>query len=263
MAINAGLWPHRSLWFAFVRRELQGRYLGSVGGVLWALLTPLLLLAIYGLVFRLIFRVTLPDLGEHDFIDFIAVALWPWLAFQEAVLKGLNAVQANAALVKKVAFPNELLVLSTVAATLLVHAVGYVLVLTILSLLGHSFHAAGWVAAPVFFLAVGILATAVTLPLAALQVFLRDIEQFASPLMMVVFYATPILYPLSMAPDWLQSVIRLNPLTNLLQPLRELLLTGHYDFGIAEIIVSALLPILLLAGLAFFRRLAPHFEVTL
>ncbi|WP_341647806.1 hypothetical protein [Thauera humireducens] len=79
----AAVWRRRGLLLGFLRRELATRYAGTLGGALWAFVQPVLLLAIYAFVFRLVFRVELPDLGGNSYVTLVACALWPWMAFQE------------------------------------------------------------------------------------------------------------------------------------------------------------------------------------
>lgn len=254
------IWGQRWLLFSLASREIRNRYVGSASGLFWALLHPLVLLAIYAVVFATIFKVKFPELGRFDFTTFVALGLWPWLMFQEGVQRGAMAVQGNANLVKKVAFPSEILVYASTGATWLIHLTGYGLVLLVLSLFFTPVNPAGL---PVMFLllfTVLLFSVALALILAALQVLFRDIEQFLIPILMVWFYATPILYPTTLVPDWLQTAIHLNPVSYFVERIRELLMGG--DWRIAAGDLFALLGSLLLLWLArkFFNRLAPYFE---
>lgn len=250
-------WRHRWLFLALIEREIRNRYVGSIAGLFWVLVHPLVLLGVYAVLFLTIFRVKLP--GDQLFVTFVAVALWPWLAFQESVQRGAQAVRAHGSLVRKVAFPHELLVLSAVAATFVVHMLGFVLVLLILSLFGGL----AWAGVPQVLLALIVLfalALGCGLALGALQVFVPDVEQFLGPAFMVLFYATPVLYPLSMAPDWLQAVLAWNPMRYLIEPIRAGLLSGQvlppWQVGALWL---GVLP-LLIGSLRLFRRLSCHFE---
>ncbi len=256
----ATLWRHRWLWLGFVRREITSRYLGSVGGMAWALLHPLALLAIYALVFQAVFKVRFAELDQFPFVVFVATVLWPWMAFQEGLMRGTQAVVQHAALVKKVPFPHELLVYAAVTATFVVHFVGYALVCAVLALMGSDLHgsALGWVLAWLLLLYVFTLALA--LGLATVQVFLRDVEQVLSQVLMVLFYATPILYPLSLVPPWLQDVMRWNPLMQVLDSVRQAWLFG-LGGGVLKIGLMALaVACLFWLARKLFRRMSPYFE---
>ena len=253
-------WRHRWLLLSFTRREILNRYVGSVGGLGWALAHPLALLAVYGLVVTAIFRVRLPpDLGTASYMAFVAVTLWPWLMFAEALDRGMRSVQASGDLIRKIAFPRHLLVTSAVLACFALHAGGYLLVLFVLRALGEPIHLAGlpWAFVLLAFLGAGTIGLAAFL--ATLQVLLRDVAQVVAVAMSVLFYVTPVLYPASLVPAAFRPWLDANPLTWVVERLREVMLTGAgpsvIDAGIAA---GAL--VVLAAGLWVFNRASPYFE---
>lgn len=251
-----------SLFFGLLGRELRSRYAGTAGGWAWALLHPLMLLGLYALVFDVVFQVRLPEAKPgQPYLLWIALTLWPWLAFQEGVLRGTAAVVQHGALVKKVAFPTEMLVASQVAAAFMLHALGQLLVLLVVWVLGLEWFIT---ALPIWawaWLSLGLMALAGAWFLAALQVFVRDVEHLLSQATSLLFYASPVLYPLSMVPEAWRVVLAWNPLTPVLETLRQ---AGLGLAGGAEPMLLLTVP--LTAGLAAwmarraFRRLAPHFE---
>lgn len=257
----ATVWRHRGLLRALAARDIQNRYAGSVAGALWALLNPIAMLGIYAVVFAYVFRVRVPSLAvDQPFVLFVALALWPWLAFQEAVTRGTLAVQSNASLVKKVAFPHELMVYSAVVASFAVHMCGFIVVLTVLRGLGYAIYFWTWPTVLLSVLILFLLASAIALMLGALQVFVRDVEQVLSQVMSVLFYATPILYPMSMVPSWLGEVMQWNPLVHVLEAIRNALLhTATTSWSQLIIMISGTIVIFYIAR-RFFLKLSPHFE---
>jgi ABC-type polysaccharide/polyol phosphate export permease len=254
------LWPHRWLFYNFLSREIKSRYVGSISGFFWALLHPLALLAVYAVVFTAIFKIKFPELVGQSFIVFVAVALWPWLCFQEGTQRGTLAVQNGAGLVKKVAFPHELLVYGAVFATYAVHLAGFVLVLFVLALYGNALH---FEYLPLVFLllAMQLLFTGgMSLILAALQVLLKDIEHFLAPVFMIWFYATPILYSAGQVPAQIQQVLAWNPLAYFITRIRELLMFGSSQIGWQDMVMLCGSLVLFLFGRWFFNRLSPYFE---
>ena len=253
----------RWLFLQFTSREVTNRFAGSVLGGLWAFVHPLALLLVYGLVFSAVFSVRLPAAAGSSYLVFVAVALWPWLAFQEAVLRGTAAVTANAALVKKVPFAHALLVYAAVTASFAIHLFGYAIVLGVLALRGDSLH---WQALPAVFLCVLILyllATGLALLLSAVHVFVRDIEQGLAHFMALLFYLTPILYGGAMVPEWLRSFMGVNPLAHVFESLRSALLTGSAQLGWYVPLAGLFAIAVLLLGRSVFNRASPRFEEAL
>ena len=134
MIASANPRRNRALFRNFLRREVRTRYLGSSTGLAWALLHPLALLGVYHFVFTLVFRAG--GYQGKSFLLFVAIALWPWLAAQEGLQRAAVSLAGYAGLIRKVAFPHELVVYASVAATLLLQFVGYLAVLVVLALFG-------------------------------------------------------------------------------------------------------------------------------
>jgi ABC-type polysaccharide/polyol phosphate export permease len=251
---------HRWLLASFLRRELGTRYAGSVSGAAWALLHPLALLAVYGFVFTAVFRVQLPpQAGSASYTAFAAVVLWPWIMFSEGLLRGMGSVHANGGLIKKVAFPHALLVYASVLSSFAVHLFGYFAVLVVLRLLGEPLHLenfplALFLLAPLVMLAMGLSAV-----LAALQTLLKDVEQVVSIGLTVLFYGTPILYPLALVPEKLRAWVAWNPLSSLAERLRDVLIGGG-GLVTSDLWLWVFGLLVWWAGLKFFERLSPHFE---
>lgn len=251
---------YRALFQHFLVREIKSRYLGSLSGYFWVLAQPLAQLALYSLVFTTIFQVRFPQLEQHSFVEFVAIALWPWLAFQEGIQRALVAISNNAGLIKKIALPYELLVYTAVGGSYAVHGAGFLLVLGVLSVLGSELHlltlpAVLWLLGLLFLLTMGL-----ALILATLQVFLRDIEHVLVSVLMLWFYASPILYPLSLVPEPFRTLLRINPLSYFFDRLRDLLMFGQWKFTEVDIMVALGSVLIFGLGLAFFRRCAGRFE---
>ena len=249
---------NRALFANFFRRELFSRYLGSVSGLAWALLHPLALLAVYHFVFTTVFRAG--AMNGKSFLLFVAVALWPWLAAQEALQRGTGSIATYAGLIRKVAFPHQIVVYASVAATLALQFAGYLAVLLVLAVFGEPVHFEGLLLAVPLWLILAVAVTGLALALAALQVFIRDVEHILMPVLMILMYLTPILYPLSLVPDDMKPWVAANPFGYLVDRLRDALLDGRLalQWGDAGAVVVALA--LFGAGRWLFLRLSPHFE---
>ncbi|HEY7902578.1 MAG TPA: ABC transporter permease [Casimicrobiaceae bacterium] len=248
----------RALFANFFHRELFTRYLGSVTGLAWALVSPIALLAVYHFVFTAIFPAR--GFGQASFLAFLAVALWPWFATQEAIQRGTTSLAGYAGLIRKVAFPHELVVYASVAATFTLQFAGYVAILVILFAMGEPLHLAGLaIVAPLWaVLMLGVVG--IVLALAALQVFVRDVEHVLNPVLMMFMYLTPILYPITAVPASVRPWLAANPFGWLVGRMRNALLDGRLAFEPADAVALVVAFVLFAAGRFVFRRLSPHFE---
>jgi ABC-type polysaccharide/polyol phosphate export permease len=249
---------HRALFTNFFRRELFSRYLGSVSGFAWAFLHPLALLGVYHFVFTTVFRAG--PMNGKSFLLFVAIALWPWLAAQEALQRGTVSIGGYAGLIRKVAFPHELVVYATVAATMVLQFAGYLAVLVVLALFGEPVRFAGLPLAVALWIVLAIGVTGLALALASLQVFIRDIEHILLPVLMILMYLTPILYPLSLVPESMRPWVAANPFGYLVDRLRDALLEGRLTPSWHDAVAVLVAIALFAGGRWIFRRLSPHFE---
>ncbi len=248
----------RALLANFFLRELNTRYLGSSSGLAWALLHPLLLLAVYHFVFTSVFR--MGAFEGRSFLLFVAVALWPWLAAQEGLQRATVAIAEYAGLIRKVAFPHEIAIYASVAATLALQFAGYLAVLVVLYAFGEPVRFEGLLLAVPIWIVLALAVTGVALALSALQVFVRDVAQVLSPVLIILMYLTPILYPLSLVPAGVRPWVAANPFGWLVDRLRDALLDGRLALHWSDAVAVAGALALFWAGRWVFRRLSPHFE---
>lgn len=256
---------HSLFWLLarFTIQDIWNRFAGSVLGGFWALVHPLAMLGIYTFVFTAIMKVRMPHGTDTPFVVFLAVVLWPWMAFNEAIQRGTAAVVTNAALVKKVRFNHQVVVFAAATSSYAIHGGGYLLVLMILYLAGQPIHGTG---VPLLLLAQASLAAVAVglgLLLGAVHVFVRDLEHALGHALAILFYLCPILYSTSMLPDWLQGPMAFNPLATLIDATRSALLEGRMVPTPRELAAVAFAIVVLMAGRAIFRRLSPHFEEAL
>jgi lipopolysaccharide transport system permease protein len=195
-----------------------------------------------------------------SFLIFVAIALWPWLAAQEGLQRGTLSIGTHAGLIRKVAFPHEIVVYASVAATLTLQLVGYLGVLIVLAVFGEPVHFEGLLLALPLWIVLAIAVAGLALALSALQVFIKDVEHILMPLLMILMYLTPILYPLALVPEGMRPWVAANPFGYLVERLRDALLDGKLalHWGDAVALLAALA--LFVAGRWVFLRLSPHFE---
>ena len=248
------------LLFSFARREVFNRYAGSATGLAWTLLHPLAQLAIYSIVFSQFFRIGVPEgYPDASYTAFVAVALWPWIMFSESLQGAMGSVGNNAGLIRKIAFPHQLLVYAAALAACAIHAAGFVAVLAALRLTGEPIRLSALPWAFVLLLPYMLLAAGIGALLAALQTLLRDVGHAVQVILMMLFYASPILYPATLVPQWLHGWLAVNPLAWFSERLREVLLLGS-GLVPGDAVAAVACVAIFAAGLWVFRRLSPHFE---
>lgn len=243
-----------------VVRSIRADYLENITGLAWLILQPLMLLAVYAFVFTYIFDARIGTTQDIGFVPYLAVAFWPWTAFAESVLKSAVSITQNAALIGKVAFPAEMLPLSTVTATFLMHSIGYGVVLCILQLSGTDIHWPGLLLALPVLLLLFVFACALSLVVSSLQVFIRDVSQILPPVMTFWFFTTPILYSQSFLPETFARLMQFNPMSWYVEKLRSLLLFGDYGLQWLDLLLLAVPIVFFVLAMAFFRRFNAHLE---
>ncbi|WP_199423598.1 ABC transporter permease [Actinotalea solisilvae] len=197
MSVAVGNRRTRELLLNLTAREVKGRYKRTALGNLWSLINPIATMAIYTVVFGVFMRVQIEPsrTGLHVFALWLMCALIPWGFFAAAISGGLTSVVANANLVKKVFFPREVLVASTVFALDVTTAIELGVLATALLLFGNM--VLPWLPmALVLLLLLTGFALGIALMLAVANVYFRDTEHFAAILLQIWLYATPIIYPM-------------------------------------------------------------------
>ena len=190
----AELIKYRYLLFNLIRRDLKIKYRDSILGVVWSLLSPLLMM----LVFSLIFANLIPREDIRHYAVFFLVGLLPWHFFTGSMLSGTSSVTGSSSLIKKVYFPRELLPTSAIFANLVnfIIAFGVLVVFLYFAGIGLTIHA-GWV--PLILITQLIFTLGLVLILSSLNVFYRDIIMILDVVLLAWFFLTPIIYPL----EWL------------------------------------------------------------
>lgn len=222
------LWRHRVLLGQLARREIEGRYRGSVLGLLWTLIAPLVMLAVYTFVFSEIFQArwssTVDSRGVFALLLFSGLILFN--LFAEPFNRAPGLMLENVSYIKKVVFPLEVLPLVTMAGALFNAGVGFLILFAFyVPVLGWPPVTCLWL--PVVILPLVLVTAGVAWFLAALGVFLRDLRQIAGLATTILMFLSPIFYPLEAIPERFRGLLLLNPLTIVLEESKAVLFWGH------------------------------------
>lgn len=248
-------WHARHLIWQFARREVLGRYRGSLLGVGWSLLTPLMMLAVYTFVFVGVFKARWPGMengGGSEFAIQIFSGLLVFNFFAEVAGRAPRLILEQPNLVKKVIFPLE--VLPWIA---LLTGLFHLLLGTAVLMLGVWF-VRGFVPITAIYLPVLLV---VFIPfllglmwlLAALGVFLRDVGQMMGLLISLMMFLSPVFYSASSLSEKMQAWIWLNPLTPIIEGVREVVLQGVWPDSGMLLQVFLMYVAFAVAGAAFFE----------
>ena len=222
-------WRYRGLIATLVRRELQGRYRGSLLGLLWPVLTPLLMLAVYTLVFGVVFEARWPQAGEGQGLGQFAMVLLAGLLVHGLLGEVLNRAPATIVsqpnYVKKVVFPLDALAWVEVLATLVHMLVGLALLVVVNGVWGSGF-AWAQVALPLIVLPYLLLLLGLSWMFSALGVYLRDLGQAVGPMVTALMFLGPVFYARDALPKPLSDWLVLNPITLIVEQTRRVLFDG-------------------------------------
>ncbi len=230
--IIASLWRNRSLATALVRREVIGRYRGSTLGILWSFFNPICMLAVYVFVFSVVFKARW-NVGSDSKTEFALVlfaGLLVFNLFSECINRAPTLILSNVNYVKKVVFPLEILpwvVLGSASFHMLISLTVWMAFYWIFFGLPQlTALLLPFVLFPVIFLTLGL-----SWMLASLGVYLRDVSQFIGIFTSVLLFMSPIFYPMSSLPPEYQALLMLNPLTPVIELVRDVLIWGKAPIG--------------------------------
>jgi lipopolysaccharide transport system permease protein len=223
------IWRNRSLTFLMTKREVLGRYRGSLLGLGWSLFHPLVMLTIYTLVFSVMFRARWPGMAEGSMTDFALVLFVGMIVhgiFAECVNRAPSLVLSNANYVKKVVFPLEILPWVAMGSAVFHGAVSLAVLLAAL-LLTHGMLPWTIILFPLILVPFVCATVGATWFLSSLGVYVRDIAQTTGIVTTTLLFVSPVFFPLSAVPAELQAWMKLNPLTFVIESAREVLIVGQ------------------------------------
>ena len=254
IALVRPAWAYRGFILASLQREFQSKYRNSLLGAAWTVIQPLSMVLVYTLIFSQVMRARLPGMdSSFAFSIYLCAGILTWGLFQEIIGRAQTIFVDNANLIKKVSFPRICLPVIAVLSAGINFAIIFGL-FTIFLLITGNFPGIAYIAIfPVLAIHVAF-AIGLGVIFGVLHVFFRDVGQFVGILLQFWFWFTPIVYPITILPEWAQRIMRLNPLTWLADAYQGILVYGRWPDW------TQLAPVLLLAialcvfGVRLFAR---------
>lgn len=253
------LWKKRELLWEMGKLELRERYAGQALGLFWAVLTPLLTIAVYLFIFAFVFKAKMPAAQEAmgggwggSYALYLLSGLIPWLAMQDIMTRSVTVITANASLVKQVVFPLEILPLKIFypAGINLCVTLG---IFTLYGMLSHGLPSPFILILPIVIVAQFICAAGIALIFSALGAYLRDMKDIVSVLCFVLIYCMPIFFAPGMLPDWAYDLLLLNPLSHMIVVYHDVLYYGYITAPLSWLIFFLFAGAMWIVGCKIFQ----------
>jgi lipopolysaccharide transport system permease protein len=250
------IYRHRVLTWELAKREIRDKYAGQLLGIVWMFGHPIIMIAVYIFIFQFVFKVKVGNATAIPlgYTVYLLAGMLPWLAFQEVLGKGATIMHTNASLVKQVVFPLEVLPLKSVLASLLTQLVGTVCLIGFIILTRKPLPWT-YLLLPLLWTIQLLAMAGISLVLAAVGAYVRDLKDIVQVFCTVGLYLMPIAY----LPEWVPAMIRpllyLNPFSYVVWCYQDVCYFGRFEHPWAWLLFLSGAPLLLITGFALFRKL--------
>lgn len=249
------LWDFRELLYFLTWRDIKVRYKQTILGAAWAVLQPVLMMAIMTVIFGVLLGVQ-PD-GEYPYPVFVFAALVPWTFFSVTVNLGGQSLVNQQHLMTKIYLPRLFVPAASVLSGLVELLIGFVAYGVVLAIYGQSV-GAGVLALPLLILLTVMAALGFSWGLAALTVAYRDFRYVLPFMIQVMLYISPVVYPVTLVPQRYHALLAINPMTGIIDGYRSAILGKPWNVTTLTVSTVATIAVFLL-GLFYFRRTERRF----
>jgi lipopolysaccharide transport system permease protein len=255
------LWRNRQLVVQMTKREVVGRYKGSMIGLIWSFLNPVFMLAIYTFFFSIVFKSRWQGGGgsKSEFALILFSGLMAFNLFAECINRAPTLVLSNVNYVKKIIFPLEILPVISLGSAFF-HLIMSFSVWIIFYVIFLGIPSTSVFELPLVFIPLLLLTLGLSWFIASLGVYLRDLSQFVGPMTTALMFLSPVFYPINTLPEGIQKIVRLNPITYTVEQARNTMIWGiPIDLTEWTILVTLSLAIAWL-GFAWFQKTRKGFS---
>lgn len=216
MNVFKNLYNYREFIKTSVKKDIGGKYKHSFLGVLWSFINPLLQIAVYAIVFPLIIKSNIPN-----YTVFMVCGLIPWNYFATVINRASFTMVENGNIIKKVYFPREILPLSVVTSETVNFFISTIIILVFT--LAYGMGLTPYILLyPIIVLVQYVLLMGISLIVSSVTVYFRDLQHFIGVILQLLFYATPIVYSMETIPENFRWILKLNPMTYIIQGFRDI-----------------------------------------
>lgn len=218
----------KRLILELVKRDIRQKYIGSFLGIYWAIINPFIFLIIYCIVFGIFLKMPLPgSTSVWDYFLWFAAGFFPWMAFSEAVVRGASSIVGNSNYIKKVPFPSEIFPITIVLAEIVNLCIS-ITIFTFLYILLKGLPTIAIIQLPIAMIFQFLFTLSLSFLLSSLSVHLRDISHMLGSILQICFWATPIIYNITVIPNGFEWIYLYNPIYYLINIYREILFYNHF-----------------------------------
>lgn len=248
------IYAYRQMVFSLVKKDLRGRYKGSVLGFMWTFINPLLQLLVYTLVFSIIMR---QDIEKYYL--FLFVALIPWIFFSSALTSGSISILVQKDMVKKIYFPREVMPIADTTSNFVNMLFCFIVIFGVLIVSGWGINLYACLALPIIMVVEYIVCLGIALLTSALTVYFRDLQYILGIIAMAWQYVTPVMYASDRVPENLLPLWNLNPMTPVIEAYRSVLYYKTFPDLHTLVSAFALGMLVLIVGIIVFNKLEKGF----
>ena len=253
------MYEYREMIFSLVKKDLRGRYKGSMLGFMWTFINPLLQLLVFTLVFSIIMRA-----NYEQYYLFLFVALVPWMFFGSSVQDGSTCIMRESNMVKKIYFPREVIPISTVTSAFVNMILTFLVVFAVVIVAGRSINPLALLCLPVVMIVEYILCLGIALIVSSITVYLRDLQYILGIFVLALQYMTPVMYGVDMversgAGKWLILIFNLNPMTPIIKIYRQIIYYGEVPELSSLLIAVVVGVVFIVVGEILFKKLQKGF----
>lgn len=250
---------HRELLKNLLVKDIRAKYMGSILGVLWTIINPLVMLLLYTYVFAVVLGVRWKQ-GQDtvSFVMYLFCGMFPWMAFQEAITRSTNSIAENGSLLKCYPFPAKLLPFQIVISSMFSQLIGFAILIVFMQIVHRPITGTLFLV-PIVMLIQFVFTLGLAWFFSSINVFFKDMSAGLGIILLMWMFATPIFYPESVVPQKLKFIITINPVSHIVEAYRGLLLEGRFlqVERIVILLVSAI--VALVVGYSLFNKTQRRF----